>query len=366
LQHEFFSAPRYIWAHGPGARYPGKPIVDAMLPELEKWQAAGKITVLLRTGVAELRRAPDGAVIGAVTKAEDGSRMFYRARNVLLAAGGCGANPPLFEKLHGKPLYNRNDDTLNQGPYGFNLGEGIELGLAAGGVAHGGEHYTCRNGYVLADRNYPSPPTLTLQLDPGKRPPWEIQVNSLARRFAREDEPSVNARDRALTAQPGMRAWLIFDQAIFDNAPPLSSRPNDQFAAFFDGHPMFSAAMSLDGLARRASLPEAALVETAARYNKGRADGSDAFGRAHMPLPIAQPPFYAIETTGCTIPTYAGLKVDDRLRVVSAAGKPIKGLYAAGDTLGYAAISGSGSVGGSGLTPALTFGRLLGMEFFEI
>jgi fumarate reductase flavoprotein subunit len=46
--------------------------------------------------------------------------------------------------------------------------------------------------------------------------------------------------------------------------------------------------------------------------------------------------------------------------VLDGAGKPIRNLYAAGEVLGFARTSGAAFVGGMPLTPALTFGRLLG------
>ena len=116
-----------------------------------------------------------------------------------------------------------------QGPYCFHQGKGIELGLAAGGVVRGGEDYTCGVGMVVADRNYPSPPTLTLRLEPGARPPWEIQVNGDGQRYIREDEPSVNMRKKAQTAQPGMRSWVVFDQAILDARPAPDRQAQREF-----------------------------------------------------------------------------------------------------------------------------------------
>ena len=150
-------------------------------------------------------------------------------------------------------------------------------------------------------------------------------------------------------------------------APPLTGKPKESFIELFDGHPMFKKAASVEKLAIEAGLPPAALAATVSSYNKCVAAGADPqFGRVNMPASIATPPFYAIETAGGTITSYAGLKVDGQLRVVTSAGTPIPNLYAAGETLGMATISGSGTVGGSALTPALTFGRLLGMRFFNV
>ncbi len=364
-EHEAFSAPRYIWAHGTGEQYRGKYIVDVLMPPLEKWIAAGKVTVLLRTGVVDLIQGPDKAVKGVVVESEGGVRTSYHAKNVLLASGGSGANPGLFEKLHGKPLHNRNVSVSSQGNYAYHQGKGIELGMAAGGVVRGKEDYSCNPGGVYADRNYPAPQTMSLRAPP-TRPAWEIQVNAKGERFFREDDTGIDTRKRALTDQPGMKAWVIYDQEIADHAPPMTAHKPEEFAEYFQGHPMFFKAATLDQLAVDAGLPIAALKKTIDDYNQSVASKSDALGRQFMPLPIVKAPFYAIETAGSTITTYAGLKIDGQLRVVTAEGRPIPNLYAAGEIIGMSATSGSGTVGGCALTPALTFGKLLGEKLFKI
>ena len=58
--------------------------------------------------------------------------------------------------------------------------------------------------------------------------------------------------------------------------------------------------------------------------------------------------------------SFGGLAVDGELRVLGEGGAPIPGLYAAGEILGAAQTSGKSYTGGMQLTPALTFGRLIG------
>ena len=61
-----------------------------------------------------------------------------------------------------------------------------------------------------------------------------------------------------------------------------------------------------------------------------------------------------------TATTCAGLAVDARLRVVGADGRPVGGLFAAGEVLGREVLSGDAFVGGMSLTPAVAFGRRIG------
>ena len=52
--------------------------------------------------------------------------------------------------------------------------------------------------------------------------------------------------------------------------------------------------------------------------------------------------------------------VDDGLRVIRRGGTPIPNLYAAGEILGSSQTMGQAACGGMMVTPAMTFGRLLG------
>jgi fumarate reductase flavoprotein subunit len=51
--------------------------------------------------------------------------------------------------------------------------------------------------------------------------------------------------------------------------------------------------------------------------------------------------------------------------VLGRHGKPIPNLYAAGEILGYGQLQGAGYSGGMAVTPALTFGRLLGQSILQ-
>ena len=105
-----------------------------------------------------------------------------------------------------------------------------------------------------------------------------------------------------------------------------------------------------------------------ARYNAFVDAGRDEdFGREHLPAPIAEPPYYAIENHPVTLITFAGVDVDDRLRVRRADGSTIPGLFAIGEVIGSAAVNGNAFCSGMCLTPALAFGRALGerVDFSE-
>jgi fumarate reductase flavoprotein subunit len=54
--------------------------------------------------------------------------------------------------------------------------------------------------------------------------------------------------------------------------------------------------------------------------------------------------------------------VDDQMSVLNGDGKPIPHLYAVGEVQGFGLMNGNAFLGGMGLQPALTLGRLLGQR----
>jgi fumarate reductase flavoprotein subunit len=255
--------------------------------------------------------------------------------------------------------------------YPYSLGAGIRLGLAAGGHVKGGECHTPLFGAVLADADYPSPIRAMVRHFPLDRPPYEIFVNTAGKRFLCEDIPSHNAYEQSLRAQPEERCWVVFDEAIYRAAPQLATSgiggrwtPEDTAKAW-NTVPMFFRADSLAELARASRIDAAGLEATVADYNRAQSTGQDALGRKFMPLPIGQPPYYAIQLQSWNLLSYAGLAVDGELRVTRPDGTPIPNLYAAGELLGMGQINGRSACGGMSVTPALALGRLLGHEILQ-
>lgn len=336
----------------------------AILRVLEKEMNAAPASPQLQTDTDVVEPILDGrgVLAGVVATDAAGVRRDYRAPRVLLASGGYMANSTLFEELNGVPKY-------RAAGWPHNTGAGIAIGRAAGGWVRGRENYLCDVGSIPADLEIPSPEYARSLHHPERRPPWEIAVNGAGRRFVAEDESSVDARERALLAQPNHRYWLVFDDEILRSAPALvrGAPPGevrdwttDELAGAFNEAPAFTAAPTLEGLAARAGIDPDGLVETVREYNAGQAAGRDSFGRRHLPRPILRPPFYAIRHQGGTLIAMAGLAVDGGLRVIRPDGSPIEGLYAAGELLGNGTLSGKAFCAGMMVTPALTFGRWLG------
>jgi fumarate reductase flavoprotein subunit len=358
--HEPYSQPRYAWG-----KEGGMAILKILQAQLQPQIDSGRVTVLVNTKVTGLIQGKDGAVTGVATVDDKGATARHRGHYTLLTCGGYTYNPDMFKKLEDVAEY-------SQATYPDSQGAGIDLGVAAGGYVRGGEYHTPLFGAVLAGADYPSPIRALVRNFPTDRPPWEIFVNEGGKRFLCEDVPSHNAYEQGLRAQPKERCWVVFDDAIFRQAPKLVTggigapwTPQDTADAFQNGTPMFYRADTLDGLAKAAGIDGAGLTATVADYNTAQATGKDALGRKYMPLPISRGPFYAIQLQSWVLTAYAGIAVDGKLRVVRRDGTPIPNLYAAGELLGMGQLMGQAVCGGMSVTPALALGRLLGREILD-
>jgi len=343
-----YSVPRYFW----GANA-GKDILAVLCKKIRPELDSGRIKALLETKVTELLTSDSGAVVGVRTHSSSGEHTFV-GKHVLITTGGYANNPELFQQMLGEPAY-------TVGTYPTNLGRGLELAAAVGGQLRGHELHRPGTGSILTDYKYPAEILARFQTVPQLRQPWEIWVNTDGQRFVKEDEPSNNKRARALLKQPLYRYVIVFDEGILQNSPPgIPEWSRKKMLEHFQFHPMFHRADSLEGLAQTAGINPNGLEETVGSYNAGVIAKADAFGRAHLPQEIKRPPFYGITHLGHSATSSVGVTVDIDLRVVGKTGEPIPNLYAAGEVLGSGVTLGDAFTPGMMLTPALTFGRLLG------
>ena len=350
--HEPYREKRYYW----GAKG-GISVKDVLVPMVEDFVARGAIDLRLEHEVVALRTDADGAVIGVTARDSDGQEHLFHGASVVLACGGYAANPEMFQELNGYPLY-------NAAPYPFSRGAGLRLGQSVGGYLRGFENIFNNFGTLYGSDTFPARSLGVVETFPERREPWEIYVNVHGQRFIREDICSVDAREMALLDQPDRRYWIIFDQHILDTAPPMIvgwSR-DDIARAFAEKGPAFSCADTLGALAEQAGIDTDGLARAVAGFNYGIQTGNDFFGRQHAPAPISTGPFYAIRMQGSAVSSSVGLATDDELRVIREDGSAIANLYAAGELLGSGQTMGKAACGGMMVTPALTFGRLLGQN----
>jgi aspartate oxidase len=97
-------------------------------------------------------------------------------------------------------------------------------------------------------------------------------------------------------------------------------------------------------------------------YNRFVSQGEDLDFHAFGPNDsthhrIEKAPVYAVQFFPITRKTMGGVDVNLQCRVLSAAGKPIPGLFAAGEVTGFGGINGKAALEGTFLGPAILMGR---------
>lgn len=353
--HEPYRLPRYYWGETGGLS-----IKNVLVPIVEKMAAEGAIEVHLGHEVTDLLTDEDSAVVGVRVRSASGEHDVNGAA-VVLACGGYAGNPEMFERLDGYPQYNAL-------PYPWSRGAGLKLGESVGGYSRGYENVFVNFGTLFDTDEFPAKPEGRVEHFPERRKPWEIYVNRHGCRFVREDLESVDAREMALLQQPDHRYWIVFDHRILQEAPPIIvGWTREQLASAFErAGPAFRTGTTIAELAGAAGIDADGLEKAVEGYNYGVLTGNDFFGRQHRPLPIAQGPFHAVRMQASSISSSIGLAVDGNLRVVGRDGRPIPNLYAAGEILGSSQTMGQAACGGMMVTPALTFGRLLGESFVPL
>ncbi len=346
--HEAYGTRRYLWGTDKAIS-----ILDVLRPLHEAHVAEGRIDLRLEHRMTRLLTDGAGSVTGIAAENDRGEETFF-GKNIVLASGGYISHPELWEELSpGIPLCSHGN------PY--SRGDGIRAAQDLDAVIDGSDKFLCTFAGYQDDPDDPTSGQF-LVLAPKARAVWEIFVDDNGRRFMQEDHPSIDYRERKLLAQPGMRMNIIYDQGIRDNADPLTLLSREEEDSRFDGnHQNFLKADSLEELAQQLDVPTAALQQTVDAFNQAVDDKNDpAFGRLFMVRKIEKPPFYAIRAMGITVLSPAGLKHDEQLRIIRSDGVPIPNLYSAGEIFGFGRTSGDAFVGGLSLTPALTFGRMLG------
>ena len=105
------------------------------------------------------------------------------------------------------------------------------------------------------------------------------------------------------------------------------------------------------------------LEKTVARYNEMvREKVVDEFGKnlADSAGSLENPPFYCMRLQPKVHYTPGGLGIDEKARVLDIKGRPIPGLFAAGEVCG--GIHGADRLGGCALVECIVFGRIAGRE----
>lgn len=350
--HRPYSRPRTYW----GREY-GRSILAVLEREIGEQVEAGRVDLRLAMRMTELV-TEGGRVAGIAVRSRNGATSEIRGGVTVLACGGYGSNAQLFAALTpGSPRLVTNAMPDSQG-------DGLIAARAVAVALRGAELHTPRLGLLESTPGSGRVDFWTAMLDltPGLREVCEIWVNAAGERFAPEDCVDVTRLEHAVLRQPGAEFWVILDSAALARTGSLVRQwDEDRFVA--EAHAnrgIVTFADDVATLAERAGVDPSGLTETVRAYNAATAAGSDEFGRTLFGDALGRPPFFAVRTPAALLCSFGGLAVDSQFRALRADGSVIDSLHAVGEVIGMGATSGAAFCGGMSVTPALSFGRLLG------
>ena len=288
---------------------------------VEKRAIARGARVHYRTKAVRLIRDDRAGRVSAVIAQDAGGKYieYTAAKGVVLSTGDYSANPDMIERYF-------PGQGLRPGLIPTSTGEGHQMAMWVGAVMEKTPHAPLNDAvHALGTDAF-------------------LLVNSRGQRFCNEDLDS-EAIARQAEEQHG--CWLVVDASWPDDLPRMGLGFDRVFEATPAVRREFQEkvakgavleAPTVEGLAAKMKVPAEALKRTLARYNELVKGGRDLdFGkRADRLTAVDAPPFYAQWNPNPDRPMliFGGLLTDERLQAVDAAGRPIDGLFLAGNTVG--------------------------------
>lgn len=353
---------------------------NALAARLARSASDLKIPVWLSSPAVQLLR--DGSRVAGAVVEREGQRLSVRARHgVVLASGGFPHDTVRIERTYAHVA--RGHGHWSPTPLG-NTGDGARLAEAAGGAFDD----TLGNAAAwtpvsLVPRSDGTQGIMPHFIDRAK--PGVIAVDLGGRRFTNEANSYhdvVQAMLKACAGKSETACWLVADHRAvrryglgFVKPFPLPLGKHLRSGYLKRGR-------SPAELARQIGVSPTALEESIRRYNEHAQYGRDPdFGRGskaynryqgdalHGPNPCVEPlrsgPFYAIKLVAGDLGSFMGIKTNAHAQVVDTSGRPIDGLYAAGNDA--ASVMG-GEYTGAGITlgPGLAFGYIAGNHLADL
>ena len=282
----------------------------------------------------------DNGTISAVSAESADKRYYIKAKAVIMATGGFGANMEMITQY--RPDLEGTVTTNAPGA----TGDGIKM---ARGV-----------GAVLVDMNqiqlHPTvEQTTSMLITESVRGDGAILVNAKGERFINELETRdvVSAGE---LAQEGQFAWIIFDQHLRDNLKAIEKYVKNNLTVQAD---------TIEGLAELIEVEPAVLAKTLADWNEIVANKNDTqFGRTTgMNDDLSTPPYYAIKVAPGIHHTMGGIKINTKAEALDYYGNPVPGLFAAGEVTG--GVHGGNRLGGNAVADIVIFGRIAAQSAIE-
>ncbi|MGE0725698.1 MAG: FAD-dependent tricarballylate dehydrogenase TcuA [Alphaproteobacteria bacterium] len=325
------------------------------------FRTAERMGVEIRYGSAatELLIDEAGRVSGVKVRDDDGIRTVL-GRSVVLGCGGFEANVQM-RTQHIGPLVGAAK--VRGTPH--NQGDGLRMAMAIGAMPWG-QWSGCHATPISADWGDFAPRELT---DRSNRLSYVygLMINRKGRRFVDEGEDGALFTyakfGRAILAEPGAKAWQIFDQKVlhlleprYQTSTPLTADSFEELLALTDIEDKAEALRTIQAY-------NAAAHAAGNGYDPSRKDGvATAPGlvppKSNWAVKLDKPPYVAYSATGGITFTFGGLRVNENAQVIATDWRPLKGLFCCGEMVG--GLFYDNYPAGTGLVSGATFGRIAG------
>ncbi len=274
----------------------------------------------------------DGVVKGVVV-VDSEKRYEIRAKKVVLATGGFGANPEMMAEL--LPQFASVPNTANPGATGDGFKMVEQFGTKIVGEGSMGTTSSADGSWMMRSKFY---------------------VNVDGERFIGENEPSY-AIQRAISQQKGGYAFQIVDDT-FENKDWLNEKVEGGSVKKYD---------TLEELAADNGINVETLLATVAAYNAAAEKGEDIPAKEYS-IPAASAtsmkvgPYYIEKIVPNLFGTIPGIEINDDFQVLDGEGKPVENLYAIGELVVGNVFSRQYPGGGIGISWAANSGRYIGEQ----
>ena len=306
------------------------------------------IPVITNMKAEELIKDKDGRVVG-VKATMDGSEYTFNAKGgVVLATGGFGANPEMVKKYNPKI-----DERFKTTDAPGTTGEALYMAERAGAEL-------VNMGYI---QTYPicDPISGAIELIADARFDGAIMLNQEGKRFVEE----LQRRDvlsEAILNQTGQYCWVLWNDNIGKISNTVKAHANEYEA--FTKQGVMTTCDDLKCIADFTKIPFDQLQKTVKRVSDmaGKGNDKDFNHRAGL-MDMQQGKYYVIKAVPSTHHTMGGVRINEKAEALTAEGKVIPGLWAAGEVTGV--THGTNRLGGNAYTDIIVFGRIAGKAAAE-
>ena len=301
------------------------------------------IPVITNMKAEELIKDKDGRVVG-VKATMDGSEYTFNAKGgVVLATGGFGANPEMVKKYNPKI-----DERFKTTDAPGSTGEALYMAERAGAEL-------VNMGYI---QTYPicDPISGAIELIADARFDGAIMLNQEGKRFVEE----LQRRDvlsEAILNQTGRYCWVLWNDKIGSISNTVKAHANEYEA--FTKQGVMATCDDLKCIADFTKIPFDQLQKTVKRVSDMAGKGNDKdFNHRSGLVDMQQGKYYVIKAVPSTHHTMGGVRINEKAEALTAEGKVIPGLWAAGEVTGV--THGTNRLGGNAYTDIIVFGRIAG------